>query len=250
MDFDPAEQMKQMANQGIGGVISLNFDSTEDKALGVQFVTDWKENHKETREKGRPIYDPVEICEIVIPGSTDKIRNIVTDKERFRFPRQYEAFKKNADQDIASGTPLAQWPLVTAGQVKELQFFGIRTVENLAGVADSALQRLGPGWLQLRQKAKDWLVSAKDGALVAKLRSENDEMRARMDAMEKMLQRQNEVLNRPDGNPAPAMDPLVAKLLAQVEALSAAVAVKPAPVIAPERVKRKYVRKVKQNPEA
>jgi len=234
--------------------VSLNFDNSEDKALGVQFMTDWKENHALTKEKGRPMFDPVEICEITIPGSTDKIRNIVTDKERYRFPRQYEAYKKNTDQDIASGTPLAQWPLVTVGQVKELQYFGIRTVENLAGVADSALQRLGPGWLQLRQKAKDWLVGAKDGALLAKLRSENDEMRTRMDAMEKMLKQRDDALSGSGitvpVSAAPAQpDPLVAKLLAQVEALSATVATRPSPTPTPAPKRRGRPPKAVSSPE-
>lgn len=201
--MDPEEQIQAMADQGIGGAVSLNFDSKEDKALAVRFLLEPVKNEAESKKAGRLVCDEVEFCEIRLPGSTDVIRNVVTDVQRSRFSRQYAAFKNGQDQDVASGTPLKEWPIMTRSQVEEARYLGVRTVEALAQIPDTGIQRLGMGWNDLRKKARDWLLQAKDGSALALLRTENDEMRARLATLEEMLAKQA-VEIRSGATPAPA----------------------------------------------
>jgi hypothetical protein len=58
-----------------------------------------------------------------------------------------------------SGTPLEAWPLVNRGQVEELKFFGITTVEQLADLSDSHAGKWA-GVVTLKQKAKSFLAAA------------------------------------------------------------------------------------------
>ena len=231
-EWNPTEHISAMVTNGVGGAVSLNFDSEEDKKLSVVFFTDDMLNEQKSKAAGRPIYDPVERCEIRIPGSPDVQRPVVTDKERQRFPRQYAAFKAATSQDAVSGTPLKEWPWMSTSQVKELAHFGIRTVEHLAGLADGAIQQLGPGWLQMRQHARDWLLKAESSAPLVALRAENESLKQRLETLEGMVQRQAQEIAAsregvtPAATPAPAVD-IAAMVREQLAAVLAAQA--PAP---------------------
>lgn len=223
--MDPEEQIQAMADNGIGGAVSLNFDSKEDKALAVRFLLEPVRNEAKSKEAGRLVCDEVEFCEIRLPGSTDVIRNVVSDVQRGRFSRQYAAFKNGQDQDVASGTPLKEWPIMTRSQVEEARYLGVRTVEALAQIPDTGIQRLGMGWNEMRQKARDWLIQAKDGSALARLRTENEEMRARLATLEEMLSKQAAAIQA-GTTPAPAPvaappDPRIDLLMKKLDELQA-----------------------------
>lgn len=240
--MNPTEVLRQMGDQGVGGAVSLNFDNEEDKALGVRFYFEDVQNPEKSKEAGRPVYDQIAYCEIRLPGSTDVIRNVVSDKERNRFPRQYAAFQAKTDQDVASGTPLKEWPLMTSNMVLEARYLGVRTVEQLAMAPDSGIQRMGTGWLTLRKQARDWLLQAKDGALLAKLRAELEERDRRLTTLEEMLAKQGAALQSgavtapaaPAGITAEQVAQIVAEALAKAQAKPEAVAPKLKPKIVKE----------------
>lgn len=186
-DFNPAADM-EAARNGRGGAFSLNNDSpAEDQALAIRFYMDVRKNIEKSKQEGRLVCDDVEMLEIRIPGGSDLIRKEVGDQERERFHKQYAAFRSGVSQDKVSGTPLSEWPIMGRAQVEEAAYFGVRTVEAMAVIPDSHLQKMGAGWLEIRSKAKNWLQKAKDGALVNRLQEMLDERDRRIDAMEKML---------------------------------------------------------------
>jgi hypothetical protein len=200
--------------------------------LSVRFYVEPMQNEQKTVAAGRPIFEDTAMVEIRVPGQTDVIRHPVTDEDIKRFPALYKAFLERRDQTAVEGTPLREWPSVTRAQAEELIAVGIRTVEHLAGAPDTSIQRLGP-LMGLRQKARDWLAAAKDNSVLSKLRSENDDLRARLTACEQMLNMQSqEIAASRGGAPvaAPAgPDPRLAALEAQIAALAAAVQQKPEP---------------------
>ena len=116
----------------------------------VQFNVQPLQDEKASKEAGRPVFKDTEFIRIVVPG--DK-QNIVhrpvnpDDPEKYR--DAYQAFKRGVS-DAVSGTPLAEWPLVTRSQVEELGYFGVRSVEQLANVSDGNLKNMGP-YIALRQ---------------------------------------------------------------------------------------------------
>lgn len=60
------------------------------------------------------------------------------------------------------GTPIKGWPILAPSAQKDLIHQGIRTVEDLAALPDSAAADLGMGGISFKQKAVAWLLSAKD----------------------------------------------------------------------------------------
>lgn len=203
-----------------------------ERGISVNFLVEPQENAAKSKEAGRPIHDEVEVCEIRIVGDPDVRRHVVTEEHKRRFPKQYIAFKKRLDQDVASGTPLSAWPVLSRALVEDARFFGVRTVEQLADIPDSNLKNLGPGWMGLRQKARDWLIAAKDGAILVKLRSELEERDARIDALEEMLRKQAAALHAEGKVPlaeAPAQSHDLDALKASVAALAAQLASQAAP---------------------
>jgi hypothetical protein len=193
-------------------------------SLVIKFSMEAMENPEKTKNAGRPVYDDVEMISIRVPGDPDIRVRPVRPEDKQAHAKEYLAWKSNQSQEAASGTPLAQWALMKRSQVEEAKYLGIHTVEQLSDVSDANLQRLGPGWMALRQKARDWLASAKDGAELNKLREALDEATRRIATMETMLKRQGEELQGKAGEgavPVPAKDPEVAALKAAVEALLA-----------------------------
>lgn len=156
--------------------------------LYIRFFEASQKDDEATAKAGRPIFQKVEKVEIRIPGDkTNAPVKFVTDEHRQRWPKQYAAWKQGLDQDTADGTPLEKWPGVDVAQVDELRALRIRTVEHLAAVTDSALGNLGPGWRPIRQAALDWLAAAKQMAPLTAVRAENEELKARAEAQQKMI---------------------------------------------------------------
>lgn len=164
-----------------------------DEHLYVKFFVHPQQDKEKSLEEGRPIFEDKEFITIMVPGDKD---NIVTREIRpgdtERFPKQYAAFQ-NDNQELIEGTPLHKWPLVTSAQVEELKFFNIRTVEQLANIADSTAQKF-MGVQLLKGRAKEYIDAAKDAAPVAILQGElekRDEtiagLSASMEEMQKEL---------------------------------------------------------------
>jgi hypothetical protein len=188
-------------------------------SLVVLFSSEAQENGEKSRKAGRKVFDDVEVIEIRNPGELDVIRRAATDRDRQSFPRQYLAFKRSQTQETVSGFPLAQWAQIKKSQVEEARFFGIHTIEQLAAVADSSLQRLGPGWTPLRQLARDWEKAAAGGAVTSQLRAELDAAKAQIATMQDMLTKQAAALRQDPATSTgaavqyvPAQDEKIAKL--------------------------------------
>lgn len=147
----------------------------EDKRLLVLFSIRPHQNKEKSLLEGRPIYDEREFVTIMVPGDKDTvIDRPATDMDKDRFSRQYAAFKNKNSQEAASGTPLKAMTFLTAGQIKELEFFNCHTVEQLADLADNHAQRF-MGIQQLKRMAQDFLRAAKEQAPLTAMRAELDQ---------------------------------------------------------------------------
>ncbi len=144
--------------------------------LFVQFFIRPLEDKKATLEKGRPIYNDTEYVRIMVPGDKSSVveRPIRLGNQplsdNVRFSLEYNLFKQ-AGENAMVGTPLAEWPLMSVSRVKELAFFNVRTVEQLAGMSDSAAQNFS-GIAALRDQAKRYLSEAEEGAVMVQMQSE------------------------------------------------------------------------------
>lgn len=150
------------------------FDRQPDKGdenLRVSFSNFPHFNEEASNKEGRPIFDEKVYVTIIVPGQTDIVHRVAWSKDFNRFPKQYAAFKTNQNQDAASGTPLKVLPWIQQNQVKELEYFNCFTVEQLANMPDATIGRF-MALQSLKQRAKDFLETAKDASHLTKMRSE------------------------------------------------------------------------------
>lgn len=152
----------------------------------VEFSLHPRRNPAKSATEGRDVFDDVEYVRIVVPGERDGVHRPAMQRDRDSYPRQYAAFKVNASQEAASGTPLSHVLWLKPSQVAELQHYSCRTLEQLGAMPDSAAQKF-PGILTLRQRARDAIEVARGNAPVAQLRSELDEERRKRGALEERL---------------------------------------------------------------
>lgn len=128
-------------------------------------------------EAGRYVAKDVDFAVITRPGSRDTQDEVAETwlkkiEERSRkgeipanwhaaFKESYEFWKKGQEAPI-SGTPIKGWGVLSPAAQKDLLHAGIRTVEDLAEFSDSELSAIGIGALSYKQKAKAFLLAAKD----------------------------------------------------------------------------------------
>ena len=164
--------------------------SSPDSRLNVKFYQRAVQNDFKTNLEGRPIMEMRDFILIEIPGDqTLTIDTFAAEEDKKRFPVEYARFQnEKVDGDI-EGTLLSDWPVLNAATAAELKHFKFYTVEQIANASDAQLLNLGMAAgmapLAMRDKAKAFLSSAKDTALVqqqADELSKRDEIIARMQA--------------------------------------------------------------------
>ena len=169
--------------------------------LHVQFYMHPLQDSTKTIEEGRPIFKDTPYVMIMVPGDKDSVvRRPVRvgthpKDDNMRFAGEFQAFQANKEQPI-EGTPLAEWPHITASEIREMEYFGIRTVENLAGLADVKASQF-MGMQDKKKKANEWLENTKDGAPMVRL---NAELALRDNEIEVMKQQLAELLAKPSKN--------------------------------------------------
>ena len=155
-------EVTQLANQ------DPNNRYHSDARLLVQFYAGSKHNRAASEDAGRPIYDDKPYIRIMIPGNrSNVIDRPVRESDKKRFRQYWDAWEAGR-QDEVSGTPLSAWPALSKAQVEELGFFNIRTVEQLAQINDTELQKFS-GLTVLKQKAEAFMNLAEGSGSIDRL---------------------------------------------------------------------------------
>ena len=171
--------------------------------LVVFFHKKTRQNELKTEQEGRPIFDEVVYIKKMVPGdSLNIIERPMYESDKNEFPMQWAHYmNKQGSEQMVSGTPLIEWPLVTTAQAEELRAIKFYTVENIAEASDAQLQRIGmmAGMSphSFRDKARLFLNKAKGLAEDSKreeelnnLREENAKIKAETDAKLAAMQEQ------------------------------------------------------------
>lgn len=172
------------------------FKTSDGLWLRLEWQTRVNEVASET--EGRPIHDRVLVGYLIIPGSRDEATRIierhkpdgaiVPDGEwSKRFAEHVEIFKRDGGATAQAGTPLKAWAAIDARQAADLAAIQIFTVEDIAGLSDGNLSRVGMGARELQAKAKAFLAAAKGTAEVQRLAAENERKDARISQLEQQL---------------------------------------------------------------
>lgn len=183
-------------------------DYTEmNKGVQPQFFVEPVYDAQASERDGCPRYREEERVRIIVAGDQFNIAtHPVDDKIKERFPEHYSRWKATREERHIDGTPLRQWPLLSPVQIAEFEAANIFSVEMLAGLADTNVNKIHEG-RQWREKAKAWLEQAKDSSTATRLAAENQRLGDKIAELEARL---NDIAPETSERRGPGRPPKVA----------------------------------------
>jgi hypothetical protein len=189
-----------------------------DSRLAVTFYKRSMKQDDASIEAGRPIFKEFDFIRICVPGdSLTEIDTYANESHKKRFPRQWAHFQNQVGtHEAIIGTPLEEWTIISRSQAEELKGIKFHTVEAVANASDLQLQRIGMiagmNPYSFRDKAKAFLNLADQVGEtnqreeeLAKLKQENEAIKAESDAKLAKMQEQMDALMammaKPKGRP-------------------------------------------------
>lgn len=170
--------------------------SDDDKRLFVTFSQEARLDKRATVQDGINRYKNVEFITIRIPGDkTVSIHRPVVASDKVRFPLQYAAFKNSTGAAVV-GTPLTMLLGITPARAKELEYFNVRTVEQLAAMPDGVGGAQMMGIQSLRQAAQAFVAAQKEQAPLLKVQAELTERDNQIAALQDTVQKQGAIVER------------------------------------------------------
>lgn len=154
----------------------------QDSQLLVKFFRHAELSQFKSKNAGVPIYDDVDMIEVLTPGEKDPVIVPATVFHQRRFPKQWEAYKAGIELN-QSGTPIEMLFSNEPGTVKQLKHHNVFTVQQLANLNDAAKQMIGMGGQQLQDRAREYLAKASEGQAFHQM----DAMQKKIEQLEAML---------------------------------------------------------------
>jgi len=152
----------------------------------VRFFYAYQENEEKSLREGRPIFDEIPSISIQWPGMDETVRRI-EQQDIHEYPELYARFKAGSEP-VQEGTPLAEWPMMNGTAMRELQYLGFKTVEQLAAATDEAKRKLGT-LSKFAKLAQEWLAAANSSQNeVVKLKAQLEKEQARTAKLEEKLE--------------------------------------------------------------
>jgi hypothetical protein len=152
--------------------------------VGVSFGMYHQQNEQRSSDAGHAVFDDIEFVKIVVPGDKKSMYfQPATDRDRKRFPQAYAAFKNRSTGSGESGLPVEHWAVITRGMAYTLRAAHIHTVEALAAVSDTHVDKIGLDGRGLRAKAKAFLEQAQSAATTTKLAAEKQALQDQITAL-------------------------------------------------------------------
>jgi hypothetical protein len=158
----------------------------DDDKLFVKFFTKPLHNEFKSSKEGRPIFDEVEYISIITPGSRDIFTTPLDDLYRRRFKKRYDGWQANKDATKVEGTLLSEMAWLTQGQIAELNYSNVFTIEQLANLSDANAQQF-LGNFKLRERAKLYLEQATGDAPLLRLQAELEQRDMKIEVLTKQM---------------------------------------------------------------
>lgn len=167
-----------------------------DERLAVRFFVKAKQDPDLTAEAGGiPKFREHEYIQIMVPGDRNNIiARPLTDRDKDRFARQYEHWKKTQTNELVTGTPLEAWGILNLAQIEEYRYFGVRTIEQLGNLNDDICQKI-TGAVGLKQRAQTFLAMAKDEAPMKRVQAELDKRDNQIATLTAAVEEQSRLLH-------------------------------------------------------
>lgn len=182
-----------------------------DDRLAVRFFLKPARDDAASAADGVMRFKDVEYVQIMVPGDRDNIIiRPAGEGDKRRFGQQYRDWKADKSSEQAVGTPLDMWGRLTLSQVEEFRYIGVRTIEQLAVLNDSAMLRM-PGAAELKRKAQAFLDAQKEEAPMRHLQAELEKRDSDTNALKEQLAQLQEQVARQAAIIAAAPQPKAAR---------------------------------------
>jgi hypothetical protein len=135
VEFETRVEEDREQSLAVGGYVGKDVDYAIVRAIGAKDAVEWA----------------VDVWFAKIEKDMDWSRDWV----KF-FKEQYKEWKAGNEAPV-NGTHLKNWAGLSPAECKTLVAAGIRTVEDVAGANEEALQRIGMGARGIKQRAQAWL---------------------------------------------------------------------------------------------
>jgi hypothetical protein len=157
-------------------------EQRDDRPAYVRFERIAVEDVQATLQAGHYVAKDIDMALITPPYSKDVMKYKVKawfdildqDVRNNRIPqawldnykKAYDAFKNGQDMPVV-GTAIRGWGIISPAQQETLIKMSVLTVEDLAAMNDEGIKRVGMGGIDLKNKAKAWLLQLKDNGALA-----------------------------------------------------------------------------------
>lgn len=155
----------------------------------VKFYRQWVRNNFKSKEQGTEVGEHQDFIIIISPGQPkSEVRRKASDADKMSYRAEWTAYEAGKEHQV-SGTPIELLPGIPSGMADALKALYIYTIEQMASLPDIALQKVGMGGNEIRQKAQAFMskntaeVSGLKGEL-QQARDELAELRERLAAIE------------------------------------------------------------------
>ena len=165
-----------------------------DDRLWCEFFPRPVQNMQATQLEGRPVYDTEDWVKIRQPGERDEGHFKATEEFQLRFPKQWALYQAKKDQR-GVGTPLNLLFVTEPHVVKQCEALHIFTVEQLAGMTEHGISRLGMGGRAQVQRAAEYIEMAKRGAPAHEVNARMEAQDAQILSLQNQLTQALEALN-------------------------------------------------------
>ena len=175
----------------------------------VKFYRQWVRNNFKSKEEGREVGSEQDFVMIICPGQPKtEVRRKASEQDKMQYAQEWSAYQQGKENQIA-GTPIELLPGLAHGMADALKAIYIYSIEQMAGLPDLSLQKVGMGGADIRERARAYLN--KTSAETTALRQQLAEMQAEMEAMrEQMAAAQSAPEPKPRGRkPRAAAAPMV-----------------------------------------
>lgn len=154
----------------IGGRVTCKFEKREVERLF------------KSMEAGSPVFEEQLFLVKLLPGGDElpvPVKPEQVEKFAKQYPKEWASFQGGERMHV-EGTTLTEWGTADRAQIRTLEGINVFTVEQLADLPDSALQKFGLGSLALRDKARVYLKNLTSAETVRQLQKRIEDLEAQL----------------------------------------------------------------------
>ena len=143
-----------------GGIVTYG----NDKHLVVMFYMRSVPNALKSAQAGARFHDMIPYVKIHHPGEQDQvIDRPVNENDKFRFRARWREFMENRTQ-LSDGIPIDMLFPTRPDVCDNLRSYGVHTVEQCANMSAHAIDNIGLGAQEYKNRAHDYMEAASAGA--------------------------------------------------------------------------------------